>query len=121
MALFETDIRAQLQLFVASLAGGRWWLKASKQATNQQAYVRYVGIMWIHARTRGPVLDLWVDCTVCCGQHRATTTGSGSGDGGGGAAVCLEPPGSTRPDSVQIVDDTLKHSPKQVHTQRTHK
>ena len=52
MALFETDIRAQLQLFVASLAGGRWWLKASKQATNQQAYVRYVGIIWIHARTR---------------------------------------------------------------------
>ena len=42
---------AQLQLFVASLAGGRWWLKASKQATIQHAYVRYVGISVIHART----------------------------------------------------------------------
>jgi len=33
--------------------------------------------------------------------------------------VCLQPPGSTYTDNVQIVDDTVKHSPKQVHTQTT--
>lgn len=53
-----------------------------------------------------------------CRRSRTTTPTMSNGSNGGLMLVCLQPPSSTYPDSVQIVEDTIKQSPKQAHTHK---
>lgn len=111
---------AQLALFVASLAGKM--VVEGKQTSHDSTRLCQRRGNKKDPRTDPEGPEAGRNAAFIVSSIRADVVRNvGWGDGGEEGLVCLEPPGSTYPDSVQIVDDTIKHSPKQVHTLHIHK